>query len=61
MEDFYQKNSYELDDLDFTTRNKSTKKLNTENKLKDLLLSLDENLKLILNISRKIETIKNKY
>lgn len=61
LEDFYQKNSYELDDLDFTTRNKSTKKLNNEYKLKDLLLSLDENLKLILNISRKIETIKNKY
>ena len=60
-EDFHEKYSYDLDELDFDTRNKSTKILNYDNNLKDLLLHFDEKTKLILNISKKIDTIKNKY
>ena len=60
-EDFHEKYNYDLDELDFDTRNKSTKILNHHHNLRDLLLILDEKRKLILNISKKLDTIKNKY
>jgi hypothetical protein len=60
-EDFHERYSYDLDELDFDTRNKSTKILVHHYNLRDLLLILDEKKKLILNISKKIDTIKNKY
>lgn len=61
MEDFYKTYSYELDELNYETRNKSTKTLKYNIGLNDLLLELDEKLKLILNISNKLELFKNKY
>lgn len=60
-EEFYEKYSYDLDELDFDTRNKSTKILNKNNNLKDFLLKVNEKTKLILNISKKLDIIKNKY
>ena len=61
MEDFYKTYSYELDELNYETRNKSTKALKYNIGLNDLLLELNEKLKLILNISNKFELFKNKY
>ena len=61
MEDFYKNNSYDIDELDFDTRNKSTKKLNNNIGLDDLLIDIDSDLKLNLNLSNKFELFKNKY
>ena len=61
MEDFYRNNSYDIDELDFDTRNKSTKKLNNNIGLDDLLIDIDSDLKLNLNLSNKFELFKNKY
>lgn len=61
LECFMEKYSYELDELDFETRDVSTMELNDNNNLKQLLLLVNEKSKLILNLSNKIDFIKNKY
>ena len=60
-ETFTEKNSYDLDELPLETRNKSTKHLNSDLSIEDLLIQINDSLKLKLNLSRKINIKKNKY
>ena len=61
LECFMEKYSYDLDEVDFWSKWASTYELDNNNNLKDLLLSINEKSKLILNLSNKIDIIKNKY
>lgn len=61
LECFMEKYSYDLDELDFITRDVSTMELNNNNNLEQLLLLVNEKSKLILNLSINIDFIKNKY